>query len=533
MQTPQVSHRGSALRRRTFARAGAGALGTLAGLAVRGPRLATAQTDVVDDELRIIAPRIFQGLDPTLGTSASRLRTVGAAEGLLRITPQGSLECELATSCDPVDPTTWQVELRPNVTFWSGRPVDAWAIADSLERTRTLVPFAANLLAGVRIEPIGERTLVFRSDTPIPWLPTALAGEWLVIHNADSYGPRVNAFSVGAADLTGYFRVTAFEPGTQALFQRNRGYWGVQPRASRVRFGEIVDAEARTLAGLTGEAHVVRLVNQASARQIERSRSTRLEAIPADTIWFAFMNFDRPFFADVRVRQALSWAADRAELVTLAHEEWANPAPSWLSTHPEYPEAKKVGYTRQDLTKAAQLLDEAGWRLAPGSRVRARDGVPLRFTLLWGTASPKSLAEVLQAQWGKIGIDVQVPGSQNTDYGQRRQRGDWDMALEGWGTYGDPAAVLSRHVAAAGDLNYAKLVDLVTEDLLAGFAGIDDPEERRQQALRLNARHAELVPFIPLTQLIQLNAVSRKVRNYTPHFLPWVYEVHPDLWAAV
>ena len=31
---------------------------------------------------------------------------------------------------------------------------------------------------------------------------------------------------------------------------------------------------------------------------------------------------------------------------------------------------------------------------------------------------------------------------------------------------------------------------------------------------------------------LQLNAVNRTVRNYVPHFLPWVYEVHPDLWAT-
>ncbi len=68
--------------------------------------------------------------------------------------------------------------------------------------------------------------------------------------------------------------------------------------------------------------------------------------------------------------------------------------------------------------------------------------------------------------------------------------------------------------------------------LLAGLAALGDDEERRQQALRINERHAELVPFIPLTQFLQLNAVSRRLRNYDPHFLPWVYEVHSDLWVS-
>jgi peptide/nickel transport system substrate-binding protein len=273
-------------------------------------------------------------------------------------------------------------------------------------------------------------------------------------------------------------------------------------------------------------------VNPASARQIDRSRAVRLEPIPADAVVSAFLNPQRPQLSDARVRQALAWAVDREELVELAHDGWSAPAPSWLATNPSYPEANRMGFTRQDVTEAAQLLDAAGWRLAPGSRVRTKDGVPLRVQLLW-FLTYRPLAEALQAQWGKIGVDVEVQGT--GDYAfvtSRREAGDWDAFLVGWGTFGDPAAVLSRHVGANGDVNYARLVDPVFEELLAGFAPLADPEERRQQALKVNARHAEVVPFIPLTQYWELNAVSRKLRNYIPHFLPWVYQVHPDLWVA-
>ncbi len=515
--------------RRALGRAGVGAFGLLAGL---GPRLTAAQAEVVEEELRMVTPRTFDGLDPTHGFSASRLRQVGAAEGLLRITRQGGIEPELASSYEMLDPTMWRVELRPDVTFWSGRPVDALAVVESLERARALVPFAATLLAGVQIERIDDRTLHFWSEQPIPSLPTTLAGEWLVIHNAESYGPEVNSFDLAAADLTGPFRITAFEPAVRVFLERNPTYWGVRPRTARIHLDVIPDPDARTLAALSGEAHLVQLVNPASARQIERSRTTRLVPIPADSIVSAYVNPERPQFSDVRVRQALAWAVDREELVALAHDGWSAPVPSWLGNDPNYPEARRVGYTRQDLARAAQLLDEAGWRLTAGSSVRAKDGVPLKFRLLW-MLTYRPLAEVLQEQWRRIGADVEVQGSPDVAFLRaRRAEGNWDAFLEGWGTFGDPAAVLSRHVGATGDINYGKLVDPVTEELLAGFVDLTDPEDRRQQALRINERHAELVPFIPLTQFLQLNAVSRRLRNYDPHFLPWVYEVHPDLWVS-
>ena len=114
----------------------------------------------------------------------------------------------------------------------------------------------------------------------------------------------------------------------------------------------------------------------------------------------------------------------------------------------------------------------------------------------------------------------------------RRAAGDWDAFIEQWNTVGDPAAVLSRHVGPEGTLNYARFRDPELERLLAGFADLLDPVERRQQALKVNQRHAEVVPFIPLTSQDRLTAVHRSVRNYQPHFLFWIYEVHPDLWVA-
>jgi len=128
---------------------------------------------------------------------------------------------------------------------------------------------------------------------------------------------------------------------------------------------------------------------------------------------------------------------------------------------------------------------------------------------------------------------VEVLGS--PDYGlldSIRSSGNWDIFVEGWGTDGDPESVLSRHVAADGDLNYMKYDDAVMTDLLKGFGSLTDAEDRRVQALHINQRHADTVPFIPISSRARLNAVSTKVHGYVPHFQWWQYEVHSDLWVS-
>ena len=529
-----VTRRTPGARRRRVLGAAAGAAGA-AGLLGAGALGAGAQS-LIQDELHIVSARIAPGLDPTHEFSdavATYMRAAGAAEALLRVTPGADVDVDLASAYEMLDPNTWRVSLRPNATFWSGRPVDAAAVVESLERSRSRAAPAAALLAGVRVEADGDLAVRFQAETPIPGLPLNIANEWLAIHNARSYGPAINSFDVGAADLTGPFRITAFEPGQRMGLVRNERHWGVQPRMARVRIEEVADNEARDFAAIAGEAHSVGTIASSVAGQIERGRAMRLVSATNASTGMVYLNTQKPPFDDVRVRQALAWGVDREEMVELAHDGRGTPYPSWLAAHPGYPEAKRVGYTRYDPQRAAQLLDEAGWRLPAGGRTRARDGAPLKFRLYWfGLNRPQ--AEVLQAQWGKLGAEVEVQGTVDAAFTrQRRADNDWEAFIEQWNTVGDIAVVLNRHVGADGTLNYARFRDARLDSLLAGFNELVDPDARRDLALQINARQAEVVPFVPIASQDRLTAVGLNVRNYIPHFTPWVYEVHPDLWVAV
>jgi hypothetical protein len=244
---------------------------------------------------------------------------------------------------------------------------------------------------------------------------------------------------------------------------------------------------------------------------------------------YEFLRWGQEAFNNFRVVPPGTGICHQVNLEYLAQTVWTSKTGR---TNVAYPEARRVGYTRQDLTRAARLLDEAGWTLGSGGKVRARNGKPLKFSLIWW-GEGKPTAELMQAQWAKVGAQVEVLGS--PDYGlldSIRSSGNWDIFVEGWGTDGDPESVLSRHVAADGDLNYMKYNDAVMADLLKGFETLTDAEDRRVQALHINQRHADTVPFIPISSRARLNAVSTKVHGYVPHFQWWQYEVHSDLWVS-
>ena len=63
-----------------------------------------------------------------------------------------------------------------------------------------------------------------------------------------------------------------------------------------------------------------------------------------------------------------------------------------------------------DAARAAQLLDEAGWRDHDGDGVRDKDGVPLRFTFLMNADSTflAKLLPYLQQELTKIGVAMEI-----------------------------------------------------------------------------------------------------------------------------
>jgi len=477
--------------------------------------------------LVIAAWEMPYGLDPVHEYTPGYLHSVGAIEYLLRLTPDAQVEPELAESFRSVDDTTWEVKLRPDVTFWSGKTVDAASVKASLERSRRLAPQAEPLLKDVRIEVVDDRTLHFMTAKPNPSLPLNLANQWLGIHNAASYGDTPNPFDLSVMDLTGFFRVTEFKPKQEIVLERWEGYWGTRPKIDRIVYKQIADGQARLMAALSGEAHIVRNIYAEGALALKGNTDIDLVVIEKPSVASVYLHLESPVMQDVRVRQALAWGTNRQELVTLARGGFGKPDPSWFATNPAYPKAATVGYTTYDPARANQLLDDAGWLMDASTGVRQKDGVNLHIRLLsYGSNKPAS--ELLQSQWKKLGVQVEVQHS--PDYGiaqSKRAEGDWEAVIESWGTF-PTLQCLWRHFAPNGDINYGPVNDDTINQILDRLAVTIDQNAHTELVYQANQWIADTVPIIPLYSTVALKAVSKKVIGFQPHFFFWQYEVTPD-----
>ncbi|MFC5702381.1 ABC transporter substrate-binding protein [Cohnella faecalis] len=488
-----------------------------------GTEQASAGTDKPNDQELIVAGQeIAASLDPVQPLTSSYLRNIGAAEALFIVNAEGKVEPSLAESATEVDPTTWEIKLRPEARFWSGKAIDADAVIASLERSKALDLQAKPFLEELTFAKADDYTLRVKTKRSHLSVPLNLSYYQTVIHNTAAKHD-----AVPTMDLSGMYKVTEFIPKQKLVLEKNESYWGKKPKIQRVVYEEISEEQTRVLSVLSGRSQVALNISPSSLAQLKDSKEAVLSAVPAANTQTIYLNLSRPQLKDVRVRQALSWGLNREDLVILAAEGQSFPVSTWLSSNPAYAEARNAVYAKFDPEEASRLLDEAGWKKGSDG-IRYKDGKPLTLRLMtWG--GDKALGEALQNQWTGIGVKAEV---QHGDYSlieTARESGDWDASIEAWSTFGDELSLLTGQYAPEGRANYGGYNDEETNQWLSQLAEASDEAARHSLALKINERVAQQAPVISLFPRPQISAISSKLHGFKEHFRQFENVVNADL----
>ncbi len=115
-----------------------------------------------------------------------------------------------------------------------------------------------------------------------------------------------------------------------------------------------------------------------------------------------------PFLTDSAVRQALSLAIDRNLLAEVGYGEAGKPTCNVVPAPAIYASTANDACLVQDMAKAKQLLDDAGW--VPGSDgIRAKDGVRLSILYQTSTNAVRQDTQALVKQWwNELGVEVEL-----------------------------------------------------------------------------------------------------------------------------
>ena len=332
-------------------------------------------------------------LDPqTAQDGSERAVSRNIFETLLTRTPTGDLVPQLATGLPrQIDATTWEVTLRPDLKFSDGEPLDAAAVAASINRIvdpKTASRQRPFFLGIKQAEAVDAVTVKVHTNGADPALPARLS--WLtIVSPAAAADGSLSQKPVGS----GPYVLTEWSKGNRIVLTKNPNYWN--PKAvgnvDRATYRFVAEPGTR-LSGLrAGDFDFITNLLPEDTKRVAKAVTLKGTDLP-----FVSLNALKGLTADVRVRQALNYAVDKEALANDLYGGYASVshgqllAPGWFGYDASI---KPYPY---DPKRATELLKAAG---AHGKSIDlyAPSGRWLK---------DKELAETIAAYWEAAGLKV-------------------------------------------------------------------------------------------------------------------------------
>jgi peptide/nickel transport system substrate-binding protein len=260
-----------------------------------------------------------------------------------------------------------------------------------------------------------------------------------------------------------------------------------KPYFREIRVKIIDDPNPALLALKAGEVQEMMLSAEQWANQTggddyyrRNTKATAPEWVEFHIVW----NTKAPYFTDKRVRQAMSYAFDYDEMIDKIfyglYDQCRGPF------HPNawwFPEDAPEKYV-QNLEKAKQLLDDAGWKDSDGDGIRDNEfggrTLPFKFTLLTATTpNSQKVATLMKESLDKIGVQCLVKPTEQTVLQQTMQDHKFDASVGGWGSGSDP--FYSANIYKTGEgRNYGEYSSPRVDELYEAGRMELDREKRKQ-----------------------------------------------------
>jgi peptide/nickel transport system substrate-binding protein len=243
-------------------------------------------------------------------------------------------------------------------------------------------------------------------------------------------------------------------------------------------------------------------------------------------------NLKNPLFADKRVRQAISYAINKDEIISGVLLGLGKPAhgPYKPGTWAYNDNVKKYNYDPQ---KARELLREAGWTKLNNDNVLEKDGKPFVFEIVTnqGNETRQKCAEIIQRQLADIGITVKIRilewSAFVTNFINKRR---FDAVILGWTIPLDPDAYDVWHSSKTKpeELNFISYNNPEADEMLVKGRSTFDQKERKKYYDRFQEILAEDQPYTFLYVPDALIITHNRFRGIQPapigleyNFIKW------------
>ncbi len=363
-----------------------------------------------------------------------------------------------------------------------------------------------------KVDPYAVRFVLSKPESPFLAnmamdFASILSAEYATLLTKNNRPEKIDMEPVG----TGPFVFKRYEKDNQIRYVAHPSYFGGKQAIDNLVFSITPDANVRYQKLKRGECH---LIAEPPATDLKAMRADGgLQVLEQEglNVGYLAMNVQKKPFGDVKVRKAVNFALNRKSYLDAIYHGNAslakNPIPPTMWSYNE-----AVPDYEYNPEKAKQLLKEAG--LADGFKAKLW-AMPISRPY---NPNGKKMAEMMQADLKKVGIEVEIVTYDWPTYLDKARRGEHEMLLMGWtGDNGDPdnfMNVLLGCGAVDGGSNYSRWCQKRYNGLIDDARVTSDMKKRSEMYGKAQAIFKDEAPWVTLAHAKVFRAMRKEVSGY-------------------
>jgi peptide/nickel transport system substrate-binding protein len=422
---------------------------------------------------------------------------------------------DLAQSYNRISPTIIEFKLRYGVKWHDGKPFSAHDVVFTYQlitSPKIMSPYSTDFKVVKSVVAVDEHTVRVTYAKPYfkaleIWM-MGIVPKHILEKQADIMGSSFNKKPIG----TGPYILKKLEFSKQIELAANPYYFEHKPKIDTIFFHIIADPMTRFLMLKNGQIDVDGLDPMQYERQRGEGFDKKFKIVEQPSHSYTYLGFNLRLkkFQDPRVREALSLAIDRQELVDILFLNHGR-----VCTGPFLPGSRgfneQIKSPAQNLTKAKQLLKAAGYD----------EKHPLVFEI--ATSNSNAIrpyaAEILQRQLLHVGVKVTLKVMEwqaflNTVVMPKK----FDTVLLGWGLSltPDPYMVWHSDGDTPGGFNMIGYHSPKTDKLIEKMENSTAPDTVATLQREIFGQIVSDNPYLFLVIPNNINVYNRDIKNVKP-----------------
>ena len=378
------------------------------------------------------------------------------------------------------------------------------------------------------VSKVSDDTVVFDLKAPSSSLISALTVQSFSIWPAEYAAAMQKAGTPDQFDLaplgTGPFQLVEYQKDAVVRFRKNPDFWGekggMPQRAAKVDqlvYAITPDPAVRFAKLRENECQVLRYPAPADLPAMRTTAGIVVPEAPLAALSELAWRVDKKPFSDPRVREALAISINLSAILDAVFQGSGTPSaslvPSALWGHNA--NLKPRPY---DPERAKQLLTEAGYPDGFSTDIWA---IPVVRAYM---PNGRRTAELVQADWAKIGVKVNIVTFEWGEFLRRRRTGEAPVTeMGGTWDYPDPSELLVWNTCEAmtsgGGNNVSGWCNKDFSDLVKKADIETDPEKRADLYEKAQEVFYKDIPGIVLADVKAYAATRDTVQGFKLHFL--------------